>query len=844
MQRFLIALFISLGFLGIAQESKAQYIVDISGYLLPSQTRIFYARTPNNTQTDTIYRISGYYNISGTLIIQPGAEVHFLPDSRILDSTGGSIIANGFDRSSVNPVTGAAVLPNRIQMRGININSNSYEWGHILVLPNAFAYFANVRFAFFRKKESIDNVLIYGNTTGAPLTNSLAIIQASNGTGGVMTTFSANTWLYDVIVDSCQAIYKGGAFAFLQAPLASYFPGDDGRLALAKHQVRRLLIRDTRVFNETGTPNSHQFWPDTGAYGGAIYMSARNGATISNFSSDFLGYANDAATPIAGSFISNIALNSGGINYTSSPTVTISGGGGTGAIATATISQNGNVTGITIVSSGVGFTSVPSITISGGGGSGASATASIIAVPLAQSLDTMHFERCVASNPAISSGTVAAPVYQQAYGGAIYVGNYCALTTALIGCYSDSAIAKSGDLNMRGGAIYVSKFSADPSWLPPPALTSKNSGLSVLHRGSFVGNVAGQGGAIYGDWQDNGSLLTNGPSLNIDGDYGTNDFTFRSGGLVYRDSGVIQFLSNTAYNAGGAIYENWYTYITGYLSPNTTFPMRWDSVEMRVRFFNNCAGVAGGAICLNPDANPDYQIRRAWEKDNFVNPLDPRISRPNYELTVLGGGAEFLGSRDSTFAVEYHSNYVVGGNGGAVYWNMQQSGPVGFADNKFMVENSYNALNPSNSNGVSFVTVTNGGTLYTTPPTITLVGGGGIGATAVAVINGGSVIAINITSPGLFYTSNPTVVISGGGGVNAAATATIMNIQPQPIFDPRELTRFCDNMASLGSASDSSATDRTRSCARLTGCLPARCLSLPPPRVSCRRSGNPRDGPR
>src|SRR5579872_78226 len=184
MQRFLIALFITLGCLGIARESQAQYIQEVSGYLLPGQTKVFYARTPNNSQTDTIYRINGYYNISGRLVIQPGAEVHFNTDSRILDSAGGKIIANGFDRSFVNPITGQPVLQNRIQMRGVNINTNSQEWGHILVLPGADSvFFANVRFAFFRKKESLDIAMVYGIVTGAPLNNSLAIIQASNGTG-------------------------------------------------------------------------------------------------------------------------------------------------------------------------------------------------------------------------------------------------------------------------------------------------------------------------------------------------------------------------------------------------------------------------------------------------------------------------------------------------------------------------------------------------------------------------------------------------------------------------------------------------------------------------------------
>ncbi|MDP4220497.1 MAG: hypothetical protein Q8896_08670, partial [Bacteroidota bacterium] len=645
MQRFLIALFISLVFVGVAQETKAQYIVDVSGYLLSGKTRTFAARTPANSQTDTIYRISGNYSISGKLIIQPGAEVHFLPGGRIVDSVGGKIIANGFDRSIPN------VLPNRIQFRGINVNSKSYEWGHIVVLPGADSvFFANVRFAYFRKKESIDNQLVYGNVDvpgDFRLTNSLAIMQASNGTGGVMTTFSNKTWIYDAIVDSCQAIYRGGAFAFLQAPAASYFPNDDGRLALANHQVRRLIIRDTRVYNETVNPkalNSSQLWPDTGAYGGAIYISARNNATSANFRSGFLGYADSVAFPMG--ILSNIP----------------------------------------------------------------------------KELDTMHFERCTVNNPhgdTLISGNLH--INEQAYGGAIYVGNYSGLTTALIGCNSDSAIAKSGDQNMRGGAIYVSKTSADPSWLPPPALTSRNPGLAVIHRGSFIGNVAGLGGAIYCDWQNNGSLTTNGPSLNIDGDN-----VIQVNPFVLRDSGIIQFISNTAYYEGGAIYQNWYTYVTGYLSPQTNFPMRWDSVELRVRFFNNCAGIAGGSVYLNPNANPDYQVRRTWHLANFVNPLDPRINRPAYEMQVLGGGAEFLGTRDSCFAVEYHRNYVIGGNGGAVYLNMGASGPIGNSYNRFMVENTFNALAP----------------------------------------------AANIAMP----------------------------------FDPRELTRFCDNWVNLGSTTDSLAS--------------------------------------
>lgn len=66
------------------------------------------------------------------------------------------------------------------------------------------------------------------------------------------------------------------------------------------------------------------------------------------------------------------ALGSG---YTSKPAVVISGGGGTGATATAEIGRGGQVLGINITNRGSGYTSNPTITISGGGGTGATATA-------------------------------------------------------------------------------------------------------------------------------------------------------------------------------------------------------------------------------------------------------------------------------------------------------------------------------------------------------------------------------------------------------------------------------------------------------------------------------------
>lgn len=72
--------------------------------------------------------------------------------------------------------------------------------------------------------------------------------------------------------------------------------------------------------------------------------------------------------------LTSIALSSGGSSYTSAPAVSLTGGGGTGAAASAVIS--GNVVAIAVTTPGEYQSSTtPTITLSGGGGSGAQATA-------------------------------------------------------------------------------------------------------------------------------------------------------------------------------------------------------------------------------------------------------------------------------------------------------------------------------------------------------------------------------------------------------------------------------------------------------------------------------------
>lgn len=76
---------------------------------------------------------------------------------------------------------------------------------------------------------------------------------------------------------------------------------------------------------------------------------------------------------------------------------------------------------------------------------------------------------------------------------------------------------------------------------------------------------------------------------------------------------------------------------------------------------------------------------------------------------------------------------------------------------------------------VTGITIINGGTGYTTAPTVTLSApdAGGTQATATATVLDGRIISINMVNNGTKYTSRPSVTISGGGGTGAEVYATI-----------------------------------------------------------------------
>jgi hypothetical protein len=118
----------------------------------------------------------------------------------------------------------------------------------------------------------------------------------------------------------------------------------------------------------------------------ATYSAARNtyaftetdpsGTVIPLKHSPILGWAYDGypiygpygydggVANLTGGAVTSVTISNAGANYASAPTVTFTGGGGSGAAATAVVS-GGVLTGISMISGGSGYTSAPIVTFGG-----------------------------------------------------------------------------------------------------------------------------------------------------------------------------------------------------------------------------------------------------------------------------------------------------------------------------------------------------------------------------------------------------------------------------------------------------------------------------------------------
>ena len=258
--------------------------------------------------------------------------------------------------------------------------------------------------------------------------------------------------------------------------------------------------------------------------------------------------------------------------------------------------------------------------------------------------------------------------------------------------------------------------------------TYTSDGLAVGGEGT-VANVTVPGGVTGG----NGIMDINGGIVNDTG------WLVMSRGAS-NETGILNVFSGTLTYAGGGIVANWGSNQTAVVT------------------------IMGGVVS-NTAAGVGFNLNHSGNVTNMgILNLNGGVARGT-NVTGSYGQVNFNGGTLQASAA--NGSFMTGLGSALIYSNGATIDNGGFA-----ITIAQPLLAPTNY-GVSSISLSSGGTGYIAPPIVTLSGGVGSGATAIAQINPvtGVVTNLLVTSAGNNYLVSDTLTVSfaGGGGSGAAA---------------------------------------------------------------------------
>lgn len=469
--------------------------------------------------------------------------------------------------------------------------------------------------------------------------------------------------------------------------------------------------------------------------------------------------------------LQGINLISGGYGFSSSPMITITGGGGSGATAIAVLTDS-VITSITLTARGIGYTSLPSVTITGGGGSLAVASAVVTISPSGvQRLedtnsyvltDEFNVYRCLDNN------------------------NNALSTYKPVGTVVDPVIMPDGYMWKY---LYSIPIALRNKFLTDAYMPVVNSIRSQFYSGGEILNIkidnAGQNYSfaninVAGDGyresdplllssitiSNAGSGYTSGANLNIASPFsGTNPWTTGVGILLGQK---VEFNNN--------IYECTVSGITASPAPTHKF----NTVANGTAALKYIGTRATGALIITSGSITGYILNGQVYDILITNGGLGYSVAPTVNISG-GGGSNFVGqcimngtSVSRVFISNSGDNFTsVPTITFGTSWLATTPVTVGqqiFVSNRLytvITAGTTSSTAPTISGTIASIPVTNGGSGYSSSPVFTVSAPdvvGGNTAVITAVISAGVVTSISISSGGTGYINTPSITFTGGGG--------------------------------------------------------------------------------
>jgi uncharacterized repeat protein (TIGR01451 family) len=384
---------------GILQLGAASFSITTTRNVVISPGAQLHAHSTSNT--GQILTVGGNFTNNGfvNLAYQSSSLTFTSPTGGILDGTGTFLGdgTKGIIRSLNFTSSGASAISTTQNLNvtaGLAHTSGSLNTNGKLTIDNTLAVFGQ------EVNQQVMEIVM--TTVGSGYTSSPTVTISAPSTGTTATAI-ANFDAFSGTVRSVTITDPGSGY--IANPIVTFTGGGFTSTASAVAVV---------VSNISGATSSQVQRSAEATVTGGVSINSSQGVGGLVVTSGGLGYT---SSPIVGfSLPTSINLVTAcGSGFTSAPTVTASGGGGTGATFITTVA-NGQITSIYVSAAGTGFTSEPTIVISGGGGTGATAQFPVGSVATA----TANISNGAVSSFVVTnagSGYVAAPAVNLTGGG-------------------------------------------------------------------------------------------------------------------------------------------------------------------------------------------------------------------------------------------------------------------------------------------------------------------------------------------------------------------------------------------------------------------------------------------